>query len=572
MGVPGYFRTLIKGDSELLTSSIENNEYLFFDYNNLIYLSFQKYLHSNDCSNKNLSAIENEIIKAIIKETLYYIKLIKPSKLIYLAMDGTPPRAKMEQQRARRYKSIPENILLNKLKKKYNKDDTIYFDSIKISPGTVFMDKLSKELQKSIKSGYFGKNIEIILSDTSVIGEGEQKIIPYIKEKIKDKANICIFGDDADLIFLSLQLIDKNHKIFIIKTNNNIPNKYKNIGYCFLDIVKVGENFYNYIDLKQFNIKNLLFDYIFLMMLFGDDFVKNIPGLDIKIHLGYLEQLYKQNLLIFNKHLVNIKENGKFEYNNEFIKNILTDLSKNEKNFLFKKQNNMMNTCSKPYNNRDGLDGYELEKEIMEHSFVCQKENPFYEEYHKELGMIDYSKDKHIFKKQYYNYFFDIKDYNKDRSDICKAYIKSWKFAFEYYILGIPSWRDYYPYRVAPFASDILTNLNYKNNNLNINNVKFKENKPYSPYQQLMLIIPPQKKNLLPKCYGDILSDKKFEKFFPKDFKIDFANGLKYWRSEPILSHVNEKEIFKEMEKCKDKLNKTNIEREKFREELIFKL
>lgn len=572
MGVPGYFKTLIKAHPELLTSNITNNEYLFFDYNNLIHSSYQKYLKSNNCSNKNSSTIENEIIKFVIEQTLYYIKIVKPSKLIYLAMDGTPPRAKMEQQRTRRYKSIIENDILSKLKKKYGKDDKIYFDgSAKISPGTVFMDKLSKELQKTIKSGYFGKNIEIILSDTSVVGEGEHKILPYIKEKIKPKSNICIYGDDADLIFLSLQLIEKEHNIFIMKISN-IPEKYENIGYCFLDIVKVSENFYNYIDLKQFNIKDLLFDYIFLMMLFGDDFVRTLPGLDIRSHLSYLEELYKNNLLILNKHLINIKINGKFEYNNEFIKNILIDISKNEKKFLLKKQNYVMNMCSKPYFNKMGLEGYDLEKTIMEHSLVCQKENPFYEEYHKELGMIDYSKDTHIFKKQYYNYFCDITNYNKERSDISKAFIKSWKFAFEYYILGIPSWRDYYPYRVAPFASDILTNLNYKNNNLNINNVKFKENKPYSPYQQLMLILPPQKKSLLPKCYGDILNDKKYEKYFPKEFQIDFANGLKFIYSEPILPEVNEKEIFKEMEKCKDKLNKTNIEREKLKEELVFKL
>ena len=254
MGVPGYFKSLIKAHPELLTPTINNNEYLFFDYNNLIHSSYQKYLKSNNCSNKNSSTIENEIIKFVIEQTLYYIKIVKPSKLIYLAMDGTPPRAKMEQQRTRRYKSIIENDILSKLKKKYEKDDKIYFDgSAKISPGTVFMDKLSKELQKSIKSGYFGKNIEIILSDTSVVGEGEHKILPYIKDKIKPKSNICIYGDDADLIFLSLQLIEKEHNIFIMKINS-IPEKYENIGYCFLDIVKVSENFYNYIDLKQFKI------------------------------------------------------------------------------------------------------------------------------------------------------------------------------------------------------------------------------------------------------------------------------------------------------------------------------
>jgi len=571
MGVPGYFKTLIKAHPELLTSTIVKNEYLFFDYNNLIHTSYQKYLKTNNCSNKNSSIIENEIIKFIIKETLTYIKIINPSKLVYFAMDGTPPRAKMEQQRTRRYKSVMETDLLSKLKTKYNKDSKTYFDSIKISPGTVFMDKLSKEIQKSIKSGYFGKNIEIILSDTSVVGEGEHKIIPYIKNEISSTSNICIYGDDADLIFLSISLMEKEHQIHIVKTQN-IPEKYEQLGYCFLDTFKVAENFYNYIDLKDFEMMNILYDYIFLMVLFGDDFVRTLPGLNIRKNLGYMENLYKKNLTLLNKHLISVKKNGKFDFNEEFLKNIFTELSKIEQKNLLENQRYIHSMCSKPYFNREGLEGYELDKTLMEHSLVCQKENPFYEEYHKELGMIDYSKDKHVFKKQYYNYFFDIKDYNKDRSNVCRDYIKSWRFTFEYYISGVPSWRDYYPHRVAPFASDLLTNMNYNNNNLNINNVKFKENKPYSPYQQLMLILPPQQKSLLPKCYADILIDDKFEKYFPKEFKIDFANGIKYIYSEAILPEVNEKEIFKEMEKCKDKLNKTNIEREKLKEPLVFKL
>ena len=82
-----------------------------------------------------------------------------------------------------------------------------------------------------------------------------------------------------------------------------------------------------------------------------------------------------------------------------------------------------MNTCSKPYNNRDGLDGYELEREIMEHSFVCQKENPFYEEYHKIIPIKEGFEKRIIIYNFYHilnhanmfggSYFYQVQDYAK---------------------------------------------------------------------------------------------------------------------------------------------------------------
>ena len=118
-------------------------------------------------------------------------------------MDGVPPRAKMEQQRLRRYKKVYTEQLKSILKKKYNIENNLYFDSNQISPGTIFMDKLSKHLKKN-KQRFNVK--DVIISDTLEVGEGEHKILGYIKENIENKSNICLYGDDADLIFLMMSL------------------------------------------------------------------------------------------------------------------------------------------------------------------------------------------------------------------------------------------------------------------------------------------------------------------------------------------------------------------------------
>lgn len=82
-----------------------------------------------------------------------------------------------------------------------------------ISIGTVFMAKLSEQLKyfvnKKISEDSNWRDCQVILSGHDVPGEGEHKIMEYIRKSraqpdYNPNVRHCLYGLDADLIMLGL--------------------------------------------------------------------------------------------------------------------------------------------------------------------------------------------------------------------------------------------------------------------------------------------------------------------------------------------------------------------------------
>jgi len=167
---------------------------------------------------------EIEMYENICHYIDHLFRATRPRKLLYLAIDGVAPRAKMNQQRSRRFRSAQEARELAEMENEI-KDELLAlghqfnikggkaWDSNVITPGTQFMLTLSQYIQfyirKRISEDKAWKNICIIFSDASIPGEGEHKIMDHIRRQ-RTHPQYCpnlvhvIHGLDADLIMLAL--------------------------------------------------------------------------------------------------------------------------------------------------------------------------------------------------------------------------------------------------------------------------------------------------------------------------------------------------------------------------------
>ena len=111
------------------------------------------------------------------------VDVLKPNKMIMMGLDGVAPRSKMNNQRARRFKSSKDHAKRMEQFRGFSGDEESQenFKNNSISPGTKFMAELNAKLrffiQKKIEEDDYWKSLSVVFTGSDVPGEGEHKIM-----------------------------------------------------------------------------------------------------------------------------------------------------------------------------------------------------------------------------------------------------------------------------------------------------------------------------------------------------------------------------------------------------------
>ena len=209
MGIPAYFSYIVKQHGDII-QKFNSSKFLipnlFLDCNSIIY----------DCVRTidNKKNFENKLMKAICEKIQYYIEIIKPTNIVYIAFDGVAPVSKLDQQRTRRYKSQFSNEITNLILDKSNDD----WNTANITPGTDFMNNLSHYIHQYFNEPSTFKIKNLIVSTSQDPGEGEHKLFEDIRVNPNYKnENTVVYGLDADLIMLSLNHLKFCNHIYLFR-------------------------------------------------------------------------------------------------------------------------------------------------------------------------------------------------------------------------------------------------------------------------------------------------------------------------------------------------------------------
>ncbi|XP_011881333.1 PREDICTED: 5'-3' exoribonuclease 2 homolog [Vollenhovia emeryi] len=684
MGVPAFFRWLSRKYPSVIVECIEQKpatpdgicipvnsaepnpngvefDNLYLDMNGIIHPC----THPED---KPAPKDEDEMMEAIFECIDRLFRIVRPRKLLYMAIDGVAPRAKMNQQRSRRFRASKETtekineidrirseLVLKGAALPPEKPKEAHFDSNCITPGTPFMARLSACLHyyihERLNNDPGWRNIKVILSDANVPGEGEHKIMDFIRRQRAQpdhdpNTQHVLCGADADLIMLGLATHEPN---FTIIREEFKPNKPKpcdicgQLGHEMRECTGAAANqqpeenvfgsecqfifvrlnvLREYLE-RELYMPNLPFkydferavdDWVFMCFFVGNDFLPHLPSLEIREGaIDRLVALYKKAVYKTGGFLT---DSG--DVNLDRVQLIMSDLGdvedeifkKRQQNELaFKQREKIKKKRSEIISNfkPTWIPAGQFAPTALGKQKVKSIENARYEAFKMrvmgrnyntsaaeqsgrnndlesmlrpegtgsrgqkrkadEVAPTDDSDDDQAhdevrlwedgFKDRYYESKFDVSPDNLAfRNNVALQYVRGLCWVLRYYYQGCASWRWYFPYHYAPFASDFI--------NIGGLSTEFeKDTIPFRPLEQLMGVFPAASRKHVPEPWAKLMMDPKSQiiDFYPENFKIDL-NGKKFaWQGVALLPFVDEKRLFKALAPYYDSLTEAEKKR-----------
>ncbi|XP_024524810.1 5'-3' exoribonuclease 2-like [Selaginella moellendorffii] len=551
MGVPALYRWLTRRYPLIVADAVEDDlaalsgglEYdnFYLDMNGIVHLCFHP-------EGKPAPLSYDEVFHCIFQCIDRLVAIVRPRKLLYMAIDGVAPRAKMNQQRSRRFRAAKEALEVQK------RGETS--DSNVITPGTEFMallsDALSQYVQLRLSESPGWQRMKVILSDANVPGEGEHKIFNFIRMQrnlpgFDPNTRHCLYGLDADLIMLALATHEVHFSILrevpcprkcylcgevghIAKhcdgTQKSTLEETEDVSYQFLHIWLLREYLELELKIADADFERIVDDFVFICFFVGNDFLPGLPTLDIRQGaIGMLLSVYKREFTNMNGYLT---ENG--EVNLRSLEYFLEMLG-------------------------------QIEDGIIQKQF--QKVMVFFFNYN--LGVVQHF--SRLTRRRTFQASLVLRTYFSsilENSHFALSVFRRKSTPRDYAGYCIIITEEYYPYHYAPFASDLA--------GLGAIEVCFEAGKPLKPFDMLMGVLPASSAWALPEYYRLLMTNpaSPLIDFYPEEFVVDM-NGKQYpWQGVVKLPFINVERLLVETRKLEGTLSASEIKRNSIDQELLF--
>jgi len=465
--------------------------------------------------------------------------------------------AKIKHQRMRRFKAVYDKKIIENLSTLHDKEYIKEWNSSAITPGTIFMDNLTKYIISWIKTTKFECNV--IFSSSYTPGEGEHKILQYIRNSnINPTDNIIIYGLDADLLFLSLSLNRSN--IFLMRETSEMElNHKKSIDtddiFSYLSIDKLGDMIYNITmqhinkSVKTYDKYRIINDFIFLCYFCGNDFIPNIPSLNIKPPnkkipngIDTIFESYATSMIEINNNQSDItylimNNSNQIKINQTLFLNILKILSHDETSYYIDLYNNR-----RFIKRSTSTDLFDIDKHNFEENIISDFKDQI-QLGNQKLTLIDW-------KYNYYKHYYNIKIDKSNPADnslntIIDEYLRGLVWTNYYYFDKCKDYEWFFEHHHGLFISDIYAYIQRFPNKLSIYEELYSHGIWYQnkikPLQQLMLVLPHESSYLIPSSYRSLLYGYKLKKYFPNsimDIKMDYLYKNKAWQNIPMINII----------------------------------
>lgn len=531
MGIPSYFSYIIKNYTGIIRklNQCPKFQHLFMDCNSIIYSAYANISSESKSSvgtqtTPTTANIEQKIIQDVVFQIKNYIKLISPTKSVFIAFDGVAPFAKMNQQRVRRYKTD----FMNRHPVLSDHGKPAVWDTTAITPGTVFMDKLNRSIQSEFynKSAQYGVE-KIWVSGSNETGEGEHKLFAKIRTKSAFFKNdqIAIYGLDSDLIMLSVFHLKYCEGIQVFRETPEFKTvirrdfSSKSKEQLFMNIGELSAAISAEMHVTAKQQMSTVYDYIFMCFFLGNDFMPHFPAFNIRTHgVQILTETYRNVIGSHpNKSFVDGKT-GKIHW--KWVNEFVASLAKQEYGHF---------TTEMATRDRSGLRNWTSNTPEEKEQIV------------QNIPMIHRADEKYIcisesgWEKRYYKMLFHRDPTEENIRDICVNYIEGLEWVTQYYTNKCVDWRWKYKYHYPPLMKDLAKYVQTAGPN-----IKWTESAAVSPRTQLAYVLPLAKLDL---CSNKKVLLDYFPNFYPPMYEFQWAFCRFFWEAHPLLPDISIDEL-----------------------------